>query len=86
MRITGLDQKTIMKALGLAGDRCDKVMARLIVKVPVKDVQCDEIWSFVGKKERAVTLDDDPSLGDAYCFTALERPLEVDSELCPWQA
>ena len=34
MRITGLDQNTIMKALVLAGERCEKVMARLIVNVP----------------------------------------------------
>jgi len=39
MRITGLDQNTIMKALTLAGDRCEKVMARVVVNVPVKDVQ-----------------------------------------------
>jgi IS1 family transposase len=73
MRITGLDQNTIMKALVLAGDRCEKVMARLIVKVPVKDVQADEIWSFIQKKEKQCGPDDDPNHGDAYCFTAIER-------------
>ncbi len=73
MRITGLDQNTIMKALVLAGDRCEKVMARLIVKVPVKDVQVDEIWSFVQKKEKQCGPDDDPNFGDQYTFTAIER-------------
>src|SRR6266567_1932717 len=43
MRITGIDANTIMKGLALAGDRCEKVMAHLIVNVPVKDVQADEI-------------------------------------------
>lgn len=42
------------EGLVLAGDRCEKVMARLIVRVPVKDVQCDEIWSFIQKKETAL--------------------------------
>lgn len=73
MRITDLDQNTIMKALVLAGERCEKLMSRLIVKVPVKDVECDEIWSFVQKKEKAVRLGDDPNFGDSYCFTAIER-------------
>ena len=73
MRITGVDQNTIMKALVLAGERCEKVMARLIVNVPVKDVQCDEIWSFLFKKEKAVRPGDDPNFGDQYCFTAIER-------------
>ncbi len=53
MRITDMDQNTIMKMLVLAGERCEKVMGRLIVNVPVKDVECDEIWGFVSKKEGA---------------------------------
>lgn len=73
MRITGLDQNTIMKALVLAGERCEKLMGRLIVNVPVKDVQADEIWSFIGKKEKQCGPDDDPNFGDAYCYTAIER-------------
>ena len=73
MRITGIDQNTIMKALVLAGDRCEKVMARLIVKVPVKDVQADEIWSFIQKKQKQCGPHDDPNFGDAYCFVAIER-------------
>jgi IS1 family transposase/transposase-like protein len=73
MRITGLDQNTIMKALTLAGERCEKVMGRLIVNVPVKDVQADEIWSFLFKKEKSVRPGDDPNFGDQYCFTAVER-------------
>ena len=39
-RITGLDRNTIMKVLVLAGEKCEKVMGRLIVNVPVTDVQC----------------------------------------------
>ena len=72
-RITELDKHTILKALVLAGERCEKIMARLIVNVTVKDVQCDEIWSFIGKKQKALEPGDDPNFGDAYCFTAIER-------------
>src|SRR4051812_48035893 len=50
-RITNLDRNTIMKLLVLAGEKCEKLMGRLIVNVPVKDVQCDEIWAFIQKKE-----------------------------------
>ncbi len=72
-RISNLDRNTIMKLLVVAGEKCEKLMGRLIVNVPVKNVQCDEIWSFIGKKEKAVTVDDDPNLGSAFCFTAIER-------------
>jgi hypothetical protein len=75
MRITGVDGNTIMKALVLAGERCEKVMARLMVNVPVKDVQADEIWGYVAKKEahKLPAEKDDDSEGDAYCYVAMER-------------
>ncbi|HYM06084.1 MAG TPA: IS1 family transposase [Terriglobales bacterium] len=72
-RITDLDRNTIMKLLVLAGEKCEKLTGRLIRNVPVKDVQADEIWSFIGKKEKRRRPEDDPSLGDAYCFVAIER-------------
>src|SRR5579872_6199881 len=50
-RITGLDINTLMKILVKAGEKCEALMGRLIVNVPVVDVQCDEIRAFVGKKE-----------------------------------
>jgi transposase-like protein len=74
-RITGLDLNTIMKILVKAGEKCEKLMGRLIVNVPVKDVQVDEIWGFVGKKE-AHKWDwetNDETIGDQYCFVAMER-------------
>jgi IS1 family transposase len=64
---------TILKLLVLAGERCEKIMGRTIVNVPVKDVQCDEIWGFVGKKQKALAAGDDPNYGDAYTFVAIER-------------
>ena len=50
-RITDLDQNTVMKILALVGAKCEKLMGRLIVNVPARDVECDEIWAFVQKNE-----------------------------------
>src|SRR5487761_2006951 len=72
-RISGLHRDTILKLMVTAGEKCEKLMARLIVNVPVQDIEADEIWSFIQKKEKQVTEDDDPNYGDAYCFVALER-------------
>jgi transposase-like protein/IS1 family transposase len=74
-RITGLDINTLMKILVKAGEKCEKLMGKLIVNVPVKDVQCDEIWAYVSKKEahKAPAEANDESIGDAYCFVAIER-------------
>ncbi len=72
-RITGHHRDTILRLMVRAGERCEKLMGRLIVNVPVKDVQADEIWGYVGKKQKRVRDDDDPNLGDAYTFVAIER-------------
>ena len=59
--------------LVLAGEKCEKLLGSKIRNVAVKDVQADEIWSFIGKKQKAVEPGDDPNLGDAYTFVAIER-------------
>ncbi len=74
-RITELHRDTIMRLLVFAGQKCEAVMGRRIVNVPVADVQCDEIWGFVFKKEahKWPWEKDNDSMGDAYCFVAIER-------------
>ncbi len=49
-------------------------MGRLIINVPVRDVQADEVWSFIRKKEGHKRPEEarDETIGDAYCFVALE--------------
>ncbi len=52
--------------------------------MPVEDIQCDEIWSFVGCKERTrERLDKGTEFGDCYTFTALERNTKL---LVTWHA
>jgi hypothetical protein len=62
-----------------AAIRCERVIGRLIRNVPVRDVQCDEIWGFIRKKEahKALWEENDATIGDAYCFVAIERKTEL---------
>ncbi len=78
-RITNLDRNTIMKLLVLAGEKCEKLMGRLIVNIPVKDVQADEIWSFIKVKEAHKRPEQahDKTIGDAYCYVAVERQTKL---------
>jgi hypothetical protein len=71
-RITGIDQNTAMKILVLAGERCERLLESKVRNVPVSDVECDEIWGFVGCNEKR-NYTADPERGDAYCFVAIER-------------
>lgn len=74
-RLTEVHRDTILRLLVLAGQRCERVMAERIRNVPVRDVQCDELWGFVFKKESHKWPSEvkDESIGDAYCFVAIER-------------
>jgi transposase-like protein len=53
-RITGIHHGTILKLLVLAGEKAERIMAEKVVSVPVRDVEADEVWSFVGKKQKRI--------------------------------
>jgi IS1 family transposase len=66
-----------MRVLVLAGAKCENASDEIIRNVPVRDVEADEIWSFIGKKEKQVKADDDPTFGDAYTFVGIERTTKL---------
>lgn len=73
--LTDVNPETILKLLSLAGERCERLMENRVKGLAVDDVQCDELWGFVGMKEKTKTRKgiDDNALGDAWTFTAFER-------------
>lgn len=74
-RITGVHPRTILDLLSLAGERCEALMEDRINGLAVKDVQCDELWGFVGMKEKTKVKkgSDLDGIGDAWTFVAFER-------------
>jgi transposase-like protein len=72
-RVTEVHHTTILKLLILVGEKCERIMADKVRNVEVRDVECDEVWSFIGKKQKRVRPEDDHNFGDAYCFVAIER-------------
>jgi transposase-like protein/IS1 family transposase len=75
-RFTGIHHTTILSLLVLVGDKCERLLESRIRDLPVSDVQCDEIWGYVGCKEKN-NVNGDPLRGDAYCFVAIERNTKV---------
>jgi lambda repressor-like predicted transcriptional regulator len=49
-RLTGIHPATILKVLVLAGEKCERIMADKLRNLRVRDVELDEVWSFIGKK------------------------------------
>jgi transposase-like protein len=78
-RLKQVHHTTILKLLVQIGNKCESFSAERIVGVRVKDVQVDEIWSFIGKKEAHKRPHElyDAGLGDSYCFVAIERSTKL---------
>jgi len=72
-RVTEIHRDTILRLLLVAGAKCEKIMGQLVRNIKVSDVEADEVWSFVGMKEKRVGPGDDPTFGDAYVYVAIER-------------
>ena len=47
-----MHRDTILSLLVRLGDRCQRIMDEKIQNVSVRDVQADEIWGYVFKKEK----------------------------------
>src|SRR5581483_1549483 len=71
-RLTGIRRDSIIDLLLIAGERCERLMDEAIQDIPVRDVQADEMWSYIGKKEKRKTFDDADILGDSYTWVAIE--------------
>lgn len=71
-RLTGLNKGTILALLLTIGDKCQRLADARIRNVRPTYVQADELWSFIGKKQKRVRFDDPAEYGDTYIWVALD--------------
>ncbi len=71
-RMTGVHRDTIMRLGVRVGEGCVQLHDQLFQNLHVGVLELDELWGFVGKKQRRLKEDDQPGLGDRYCFIALD--------------
>jgi transposase-like protein/IS1 family transposase len=71
-RLTGMHRDTILRVLVHAGAHCERLLHTTIRAIQVQYVQCDELWGFVGCKEKN-NHEGRLDRGDAYCFVGIER-------------
>src|SRR5262249_23207606 len=55
VRISKVAKRTILDLLVHVGGQCETLLSGRIQNMPVADVQCDEVWGFVGMKEKTRT-------------------------------
>jgi IS1 family transposase len=74
-RITGVNRETVGTLALRVGNACAELHDRMFVGIRTSRIECDELWSFVGRKRRyreprGRRPDGDPR-GDQYTFVAM---------------
>ena len=72
-RITGAAKMTVLKLLADVGQACAEYQDKALRNLKCRRVQCDEIWAFVGAKQKNVPaeLKGAFGVGDVWTWTAL---------------
>src|ERR1700730_17207113 len=71
-RLPGVPRATIMRLGVRVGDGCAALHDEMMRFVQVNRLELDELWSFVGKKQRKVKPTDPADLGDQYVFIGID--------------
>ena len=77
-RLADVSVNTVSKLLVDLGSACAEYHYKIVRSVPVRRLQCDEIWAFVGAKQKHVRPERrTKGLGDTWTWVALD----VDNKL-----
>jgi IS1 family transposase len=76
MRLTGVDQNTIMRLTLRFGAQCRAFLDDALANLSPRHLELDEIWTYVGKKQKRCRANE-LQRGDQYLYTALD----ADSKL-----
>jgi len=76
-RMTGINRNTIMNLGVRVGQGCAKILDAKMHDLTCHFLQFDEIWGFIGKKEKHCLPADDPTLGDVWTFCAIDAETKL---------
>jgi IS1 family transposase len=78
-RMTGINRNTIMNLGVRIGQGCARLLDAKMHDLTCENLQFDEIWGFIGKKQKHLTPYDDHTNGDVWTFCAID----ADTKLIP---
>jgi IS1 family transposase len=76
-RLVGCSFNTVAKLLVEMGEVCAIYQHHKLRNIPAKRVQCDEIWSFIGAKEKNVPKGEMRGRGDTWTWTAMDADTKL---------
>jgi transposase-like protein/IS1 family transposase len=76
-RLTGLNRNTIMRLLIVAGERSASLMNSKMRGLKPRYLEIDEIWTWVGKKQKRVRQGDPEEFGSQWVFVAIDAETKL---------
>ncbi len=76
-RMFRVHRDTIMRLGVRVGNAASRYMNRELRGLNCEYIEIDEIWGFVGKKQKNITADDFQVVGDVYTFFALDAKTKL---------
>jgi IS1 family transposase len=77
VRMTGVNKKTVMRLLVEAGEQAREILDSQLVNLQSRYIEVDEIWTYMGKKQKQTRKGDNPELGDQYVFVAMDAQTKL---------
>jgi len=78
VRMTGVAKNTVVKLLADVGRVCSIYQDKAFRGLTCKRIQCDEVWSYVGAKEKNTTAETKAKgWGDVWTWTALDSETKL---------
>jgi IS1 family transposase len=76
-RTTGVHRDTIMRLGVRVGQGCTALLDAKMRNLDCHRLEMDELWGFVGKKEKHLRPDDDSTLGNVWTFCVIDADTKV---------
>src|SRR6266849_1291312 len=76
-RMTGVHGDTISRLGVRVGQGCAALLDAKMRGLTCHLLQFDEIWGFIGKKQKHLLVDDDPTKGDVWTFCAIDAETKL---------
>jgi IS1 family transposase len=76
-RITGVHRDTIMRLGVRVGQGCKALMDAKMQNLPCTRLELDEIWGFVGKKDRNLRMGDSMEVGSVWTWCAIDAETKL---------
>ncbi len=76
-RITGVHRDTIMRLGVRVGQGCTALLDKKMRNLDCQRLEMDEIWGYIGKKEKHLRAGDNPTLGNVWTYCAIDAETKL---------